>query len=78
MNQELQSLNEQNPLALWAERISDCRSKRATCKSVVQVCTGQGIHLSERAVTIPDQLSQRRQTGTVQQPGREKYETFRH
>lgn len=36
MSQELQSLNEQNKLALWAERISECRSSgqrvKAWCK----------------------------------------------
>ena len=36
MSQELQSLNEQNKLALWAERITECRSSgqrvKAWCK----------------------------------------------
>ena len=39
MNQELQSLNEQKKPALWAERISDCRSSgqrvKAWCKSAL-------------------------------------------
>lgn len=32
MSRELQTLNEQNKLALWAERITECRSSDQSVK----------------------------------------------